>query len=122
MSSHALADDRKQAAPPLTTPIGLEAYGDLPLTVKNMRRTIEMIAEAQLKLKPYEKPTKLADGVTAWHEITPECDTEEVQSFNRGYQLALVGSTLMKHATPGALLASMLAAGRGACAQRRSHG
>ena len=39
-----------------------------------------------------------------------------------GYQLALVGSTLMKHATPGALLASMLAAGRGACAQRRSHG
>ena len=39
-----------------------------------------------------------------------------------GYQLALVGSALMKHAAPGALLAAMLAAGRGACAQRRSHG
>jgi indole-3-glycerol phosphate synthase len=39
-----------------------------------------------------------------------------------GYQLALVGSALMKHATPGALLAAMLASGRGACAQRRLHG
>lgn len=39
-----------------------------------------------------------------------------------GYQLALVGSALMKHAAPGVLLAAMLAAGRGACARGRSHG
>ncbi len=39
-----------------------------------------------------------------------------------GYQLALVGSALVKHAAPGALLAAMLASGRGACARGRSHG
>ncbi|MBV6417725.1 MAG: Indole-3-glycerol phosphate synthase [Steroidobacteraceae bacterium] len=38
-----------------------------------------------------------------------------------GYDLALIGSALMKHASPGALLRDMLAAGRGAQGQRHSH-
>ncbi|MGE0580801.1 MAG: indole-3-glycerol-phosphate synthase [Steroidobacteraceae bacterium] len=39
-----------------------------------------------------------------------------------GYDVALVGSALMKHAMPGELLADMLAAGRGARSGRPSHG
>lgn len=39
-----------------------------------------------------------------------------------GYELALVGSALMKQAAPGALLAGMLAAGRAARSGRPSHG
>lgn len=38
-----------------------------------------------------------------------------------GYELALVGSALMKHAAPGELLTAMLAAGRAARPGRRSH-
>jgi indole-3-glycerol phosphate synthase len=39
-----------------------------------------------------------------------------------GYDLALVGSALMKHATPSALLADMLAAGRAVRSGQTSHG
>jgi hypothetical protein len=63
--------------PKLSVPTKLEPYADVPLVIANARRAIDLLATAQQNWEPNPEP--------------PECDTEDVRSFNSGYLLAHLG-------------------------------
>jgi hypothetical protein len=81
-SGSAFGQERNVPMPSVDIPTKLEPYADLALVQTNARRAIELLATAELKLAPYPEGRK---------QITPECDSAEVRSFNRGYLLAHAG-------------------------------
>jgi hypothetical protein len=87
-SGFALGQERSASLPSVDVPTKLEPYADLGLVEKNARRAIALLATAQLKLS-YQEP-----GEVWGPKITPECDSAEVRSFNRGYLLAHTGFNL----------------------------
>src|SRR5262245_9021057 len=79
----AVGQERGAQFPKVGSPVKLESYADVALVVNNARRTIELLATAQMKLEPYPEPPP--------KQIAPDCDSAEVRSFNRGYLLAHTG-------------------------------
>src|SRR5262245_45321425 len=95
-TSAALGQGRNAPLPTPGVPKGLEPYADVQLVLKNARQAIGLLGTAQLRLDPYPEPIAPPPGVEIPPElrqrkISPECDTEEVRSFNRGYLLAHTG-------------------------------
>ena len=86
----ALGQERNILLPKVGIPVKLEPYANVALVVKNARRTIELLATAQMKLEPYPEPIG-GNPKLEPKQITPECDSAEVRSFNRGYLLAYAG-------------------------------
>jgi hypothetical protein len=69
----------------------LESYADVQLVLKNARRAIDLLGSTELKLEPYPEFVPPPGSSLRERKITPECNTEEVRSFNRGYLLAHTG-------------------------------
>lgn len=88
-SGIALGQDRNSPLPKVGIPAKLEPYADAALVANNARRAMELLATAQLKLDPY--PEAVGVNPNRPKQITPECDSGEVRSFNRGYLLAHTG-------------------------------
>jgi hypothetical protein len=85
-SESALGQERNVPMPSVDVPTKLEPYADLALVEKNARRAIELLATAEVKLSPYPEGRQ--------KQITAECDSPEVRSFNSGYVLAHTGFNL----------------------------
>ena len=85
-SESALGQERNVPMPSVDVPTKLEPYADLALVEKNARRAIELLATAEVKLSPYPEGRQ--------KQITAECDSPEVRSFNSGYVLAHAGFNL----------------------------
>lgn len=85
----ALSQEHNTPMPSVAVPANLEPYADLALVERNARKTIELLATAQMK---YPEPG--SDAAAIGPKIPPECDSAEVRSFNRGYLLAHAGFNL----------------------------
>ena len=95
-SGFAFGQGRSASLPGVAVPAKLEPYADVQLVSKNARRAIGLLATAQTRLNPYPEPIpNQTPGAAPWpKQIGPECDTEDVRSFNRGYLLAHTGFNL----------------------------
>lgn len=76
----AQGSDGKLAA--RSPPAGLEPYADATLVMQNARRVIGLLGTATFDVQASEQ-----------RKSDPECNSEAVQSCNRGYLLAHSGST-----------------------------
>ncbi|MGD9670755.1 MAG: hypothetical protein AB7U75_17205 [Hyphomicrobiaceae bacterium] len=85
----------EERVPAYDVPAGLEVYTDIKAVTESAQRVIELLSVATLTLQPYPVPFKVGERQTINREIIPECDTDRIRSFNRGYQLALTGYNLL---------------------------
>jgi hypothetical protein len=67
-----------------SVPAGLAPYADVALVIENARRVIGALGTAKFEVVPREGRQGAA-----------ECNSEEVQSFNRGYVLAHTGFNML---------------------------
>jgi hypothetical protein len=85
----ALGQNSSGPIPTVGIPANLEPYADLALVERNARKTIDLLATAQVKYSEVA-----GEAAASGPKVTPECDTAEVRSFNRGYLLAHSGLNL----------------------------